>query len=246
MILAATILIFVLATAVLSGVLGMAGGIILMAILVSLLSVPSAMVVHGAVQAASNGARWVFLRQHMQWQIVPPYILGAAIVVGAFSLIAFIPDPAIVLIVVGFLPWLARITPRLSGLDILRPTTALACGIVVTTAQLFAGASGPLLDVFYLNSSLNRYQIIASKAFTQTIGHILKLTYYSVVVGVISVNTEISLWLILTAIGMAILGARIGTRLLRHFDDDQFRRLSGWVILALGAVCIVNGVMNLA
>ena len=113
MILVATILIFVLATSVLSGVLGMAGGIILMAILVSLLSVPSAMVVHGAVQAASNGARWLFLRQHMQWQIVPPYIFGAAIVVGAFSLLAFVPDPAIVLIVVGFLPWLARVTPRL-------------------------------------------------------------------------------------------------------------------------------------
>jgi uncharacterized membrane protein YfcA len=216
-----------------------------MAILVSLLSVPSAMVVHGAVQAASNGARWLFLRQHMQWQIVPPYIFGAAIVVSAFSLLAFVPDPAIVLIVVGSLPWLARVTPRLRGLDISRPMTALACGIVVTTAQLFAGASGPLLDVFYLNSSLDRYQIIASKAFTQTIGHILKLTYYSTIFGVVSVNSEISLWIIVTAIGMAIFGARIGTRLLRHINDDQFRRLSGWIILALGAVCIVNGIVNL-
>ena len=48
------ILATVFATAVLSGVLGMAGGMILMAILVSTLSVAGAMIVHGVVQAVSK------------------------------------------------------------------------------------------------------------------------------------------------------------------------------------------------
>ena len=38
----------VFVTSLISGVIGMAGGMILMAVLVSLLSVPAAMVVHGA------------------------------------------------------------------------------------------------------------------------------------------------------------------------------------------------------
>ena len=55
----------VFVTSLISGVIGMAGGMILMAVLVSLLSVPAAMVVHGAVQATANGSRAYFLRQHI-------------------------------------------------------------------------------------------------------------------------------------------------------------------------------------
>ena len=43
-------------------------------------------------------------------------------------------------------PIYARLVPRLKGLDICSRPTAFLCGIVVTGAQLFAGASGPLLD----------------------------------------------------------------------------------------------------
>ena len=48
----------------------------------------------------------------------------------------------------------------------------MSTGVVVSATQLLAGASGPLLDVFYLNTPLNRYQVIASKAITQTLGHV--------------------------------------------------------------------------
>ena len=66
---ATVILLTVLATAVISGVLGMAGGLALMAVLTSLLPVGGAMILHGAVQAASNGARFVFLRDRMMWGV---------------------------------------------------------------------------------------------------------------------------------------------------------------------------------
>ena len=44
--------------------------------------------------------------------------------------------------------------------------------------QLIAGASGPILDVFYNGSSLNRREIVATKAFTQAMGHLIKLAFY--------------------------------------------------------------------
>ena len=43
---------------------------------------------------------------------------------------------------------------------------------------------------------------------------------------------------------LAVAGARIGTRLLDRFDDRQFRRVTGPVILALGAVCVLKGVRD--
>ena len=238
------ILVSVLVTAVLSGVLGMAGGLVLMGVLVLLLPVATAMIVHGAVQAASNGARCLFLRKHVQWGIVPPYAAGAAVVVAGFAAATLVPEPGVVLMLVGALPWLARATPRFAALDIRRPATAFSCGIVVTAAQLFAGASGPLLDAFYLNTTLDRFQVVASKAFTQTLGHLAKVGYYGFLVGGAGIDIDVPGWLLTLACLVAVAGARIGTRLLARLRDDRFRRISGHVILALGAACVVRGALE--
>ncbi len=233
----------VFATSVLSGVLGMAGGMILMAILVSMMSVPAAMIVHGAVQATSNGSRAWILRAHIRWRVLPPYLLGSAAALAVFTALTLVPDAGLVLVLVGVFAWLARLVPRLKGLDVERPATAVACGATVTAAQLFAGASGPLLDVFYLNASLDRYQVIASKAFTQTIGHLLKLAYYATLIGVAE---SLPWWLFVVAMATAVTGTRVGTRLLDRWRDEMFRSVSGWVILAIATVCVVKGVIELA
>jgi uncharacterized membrane protein YfcA len=240
--LAALILATVLITSVLSGILGMAGGMILMAVLVSVLSVGAAMMLHGAVQAVANGSRAWFLRTHIQWQILPAYLIGATLTVALFTLLTVLPDADLVLMGVGILPWLARAVPHLRGLNVTHQPTALACGVVVTAAQLFAGASGPLLDVFYLNSPLNRFQVIASKALTQAIGHVLKLVYYGLVVGV---TDSVPLLLYGLAIATAVAGTRIGTRILGRFSDDRFRRLSGYAILAIATLCFLRGLEGL-
>ena len=241
------ITIAVFLTAVLSGIVGMAGGIVLMGVLVTTLSVSTAMVVHGAVQAASNGARFIFLREHMMWHVLGPYLAGAAITVGVFLSLTFVPEPALVLIMIGAFPWLTRIIPATRGLDIRRPRTGIVCGATVTAAQLLAGASGPLLDVFYVNTPVDRFKIIATKAFTQTLGHLIKLVYYGVALSHVDTSLTDQTTQLLIAFGIvaAILGARVGTWLLNYVNDDTFRRVSGWIILALGTVCIVKGITDL-
>ena len=97
MILNLVILLSVLATSILSGILGMAGGMILMAILVSTVSVAAAMMIHGVVQATANGSRAWFLRRHIQWRILPAYLLGSSTVLGLFSAVTLVPNSAICL-----------------------------------------------------------------------------------------------------------------------------------------------------
>jgi len=242
MLLHALILVSVLVTAVLSGILGMAGGMILMAILVSTVSVSAAMMLHGAVQAMSNGSRTLFLWRHVQWRILPPYLVGATLAVAGFAAITLVPDAGVVLVLVGAMPFIARITPRLSSLDMNQAPTAAVCGAVVTAAQLLAGASGPLLDMFYLNSTLTRHEVVASKAITQTLGHLLKLVYYGVIIG----NADtLPVWIYPVAMLIAVLGTRIGTRLLDRLADETFRRVSGWFILGIAGVCLVQGTRSL-
>ena len=237
------IIIAVFATSILSGVLGMAGGMILMAILVSTLSVGAAMMLHGAVQAMANGSRSWFLREHIQWRILPGYAAGAALTLVGFISLTLVPDADLILMLVGILPFLARLIPHLKGLDVTRVATAVSCGAVVTAAQLLAGASGPLLDVFYLNSPLNRFQIIASKAFTQALGHLLKLAYYGWIIGV---TDSVPVWLYGLAILTAVAGTRIGTRLLERVTDTRFRDVSSLVILAIAGVCFLKGAWGIA
>jgi uncharacterized membrane protein YfcA len=244
------ILIAVLGTSMLSGVLGMAGGMILMALLVALLPVAAAMMLHGAVQAFSNGSRAWFLREHVRWKILPFYLVGATVAVGGFAMLTLVPDPAVVLLLVGAMPWIARATPHLGNrLDATRPVTGAICGLLVTIAQLLAGASGPLLDLFYLNTPLTRHEVVATKALTQTVGHLLKLVYYGLIAASVAnaagANAEIPVWLYVAAIATAVAGARVGTRLLDRIADDHFRRVSGWVILGLGAVSMVEGARQL-
>ena len=141
------------------------------------------------------------------------------------------------------MPFLARVVPHLKGLDVTHLPTAALCGLVVTAAQLFAGASGALLDVFYLNARLNRFEIIATKAFTQAAGHLLKLFYYGLIIGV---TDSVAAWVYLVAILTAVIGTRIGTRLLDRVGEATFRKVSGWVILSIATVCVISGAWQLA
>ncbi len=235
----ALIIISVGATSLLSGILGMAGGMILMAILVTTLTVANAMLLHGAVQATANGSRAWFLRSHIRWRLLPAYLIGAAAAVGFFTWAVVVPDAGVVLILVGLFPWLARASKRLKGLDITKPFTTVVCGMVVTAAQLLAGASGPVLDVFYLNSPLTRQEIVANKALTQTIGHLLKIVYYG---AIISLGTTLPWWLFVLALAAAIAGTRAGTLLLMRWNDAQFQKVSQAIILVIAALCVVQGV----
>jgi len=227
----------VFVTSLISGIVGMAGGMILMAVLVSLLSVPAAMVVHGAVQATANGSRAFFLREHIQWHILPRYLLGSAVAVAGFWALAWLPPPEVVLLLIGVFPWLALALPRTSPLVITHHGSQVLCGFLVTGAQLVAGASGPLLDLFYVNSELDRHAIVASKAITQTLGHLTKLAYYGALYGLAEETPPL---LIGAALLSSVLATRIGTLILGRVSNEHFRRVSQWLILMLGALCIAN------
>lgn len=232
------IIISALVTSLLSGLVGMAGGVVLMAVLVNILPVSSAMVLHGITQFTANGSRTLILRKHLMWRLLPGYILGASAAVAGFSALLFVPEASVVLILVGLFPWLARLQPKSSALNITRPASNIICGFSVTSAQLLAGAAGPLLDLFYLNSGLDRQTVVANKALTQTIGHLLRIFYYG---AIISVATPLPNWLFLAAAIAAVIGTRLGTWLLARWDDQRFQKVSGQIILATGTICILQG-----
>ena len=66
---------------------------------------------------------------------------------GVFAAFTFVPDIGLVFFLIGLLPFLALVLPESINLDMEKPTIAFSSGITVTTAQMLAGASGPVLDM---------------------------------------------------------------------------------------------------
>ena len=110
-ILIAALGLLMVATAFLSGLFGMAGGMILIGVLLALMPLPTAMVLHAITQMASNGWRAFLWRAHIRWRPVFVYLIGCALALGVWSLTRYVPDKPIALLLLGITPFMARLMP---------------------------------------------------------------------------------------------------------------------------------------
>src|SRR6202000_2983747 len=97
------------ATAFLSGLFGMAGGMILIGVLLALMPLPTAMVLHAITQMASNGWRAFLWRAHIRWRPVSGYLIGWTLGLWAWSITRYVPDKPIALLILGITPFMARL-----------------------------------------------------------------------------------------------------------------------------------------
>lgn len=231
-----------LATGLVSGILSMAGGMILMSIFSLLLSIPAAMVLHGVTQTVSNGSRVWLYRQHICWSILLPYSIGALAILGLFSWVSFVPDIAMVFLLIGGLPFFSIGLPAKMNLDVSRPGIALACGLLVTGIQMLAGASGPVLDMFYVNSTLSRQQILGTKAITQALGHLIKYGYYALV---LKLGLALPMEVYACVVVAAVMGNWLASHVVMRINDAKFKRTGRYVIPLIGVVYIGAGISAL-
>ncbi|PTY37417.1 hypothetical protein BGP77_12985 [Saccharospirillum sp. MSK14-1] len=231
------------ATSFLSGILGMGGGIILMGVLVLLLPLASAMVLHALTQIAANGSRAWLHRRHIHWGVLRWYVLGGLAVLGLFFFLWFEVPKSWFFIGLGLMALLGNVLPKSWQLDVTRPVQSVVCGALVTAGQLFVGVAGSILDLFFIHARLNRYQVVATKAITQTSGHLMKLTFYGSLVFSQPQSLGIPFWVYVAVIPAAFLGTRLGAEVLHRLDDQQFRRYTRWVLNAVGVVYITRGVL---
>lgn len=229
----------VLATSFLSGIFGMAGGMILMGVLVALMPVSAAMVLHGAAQLTANGWRAVLWRRHVDLNIFGRFLLGLLAAGLIFAFIGFIPDRAMVLITLGILPFLVVIIPRQYVPQVTSRWGAELCGLLNTAMQFIAGVSGPLLDVFYVRTEMDRRVVVATKAACQACAHLAKLIYFG---QALSSGESLPGFLLGLAIIMAIIGTSLSKFVLERLNDQQFRRWTQILVMVIGSVYLVQGV----
>lgn len=238
-------------TSALSGVFGMAGGIILMAVLLGLMPLTAAMILHAVIQAVSNGWRCILWRRHIVWRVLPFYLGGVA---GGFAVVAgvnYVPDKAWALMMMGTLPLLAIISRRYVNLRITNNYHAFGGAIVLTFIHMTAGVVGPLLDTLYNQAPLTRQEIVSTKAFTQTFMHVLRFGYYMLVLFVSGgAATASGLWTMMAGValplfvlgGTSVAGTSAAALLLKRWNDTHFKMASHYIILAVSILCLTQGV----
>ena len=128
------ILVATFATAFLSSIFGMLGGLILMGVLISFLSVGPAMVLHGLIQATSNGYRAWLNRDDINWKIILALLIGSVISLIILFFIAFEPSKILVIFALGLLPYIAWAVPKELSLDITKPHVSVFAGGVVAVS----------------------------------------------------------------------------------------------------------------
>lgn len=237
------ILLATLITSFISGIFGMAGGLMLMGVLVLVLPVSGAMVVHGAVQSVSNGWRAVLLRRWINWRVIAIYIAGSAAAFALLFSLTFQLPEAWLFIVLGLVPTLIWIPKKRLELDARKPVHAIACGFTVTGLNVVAGVSGPLLDIFFVAESVDRRMVVSTKAATQVISHGVKIAYY-VAPALAAGAVPQPLWL-LAAAPLAIFGTTLGARVLHWMSDVQFRNATKWIVTGIGAIYVIRGLVLL-
>lgn len=233
----------VILTSFVSGVFGMAGGIILLAILIgSGMDVAPAMAFHGVAQASGNIWRAWLWRRHVDVRILAWFSLGALSAFALFTVIRFVPDRATVLILLGLVPFLTlglpeRIVPQAD-----RKGGAVACGASSMGITLLAGVAGPLVDAFFVRMKRDRRDVVATKAGCAFIGNSLKTVYFAWI-SAASLSLDITLGIV--AVGASIIGTTLSRRVLEGMSDHHFRRWTQAIILVIGTISIAMGIADL-
>jgi uncharacterized membrane protein YfcA len=228
----------VLTTSFISGVFGMAGGMILMAIFLALMPLPAAIALHGATQVAANAWRaWIWRRQ-IHWHIVWKYAIGAGIALSVFSFGVFAPDKSAALTVLGLMSLMGLWLPARFAPNILGRGQAAGAGLLCTALHLICGVSGPNLDLFFVRSDLSRRHTVATKAAINSIGHGLKFAYFTY--ALLASGQNIAPAAALLVMLLAPVGTQLSGRALDAITDEQFRTWSQRLIAAVAAFYLAS------
>jgi uncharacterized membrane protein YfcA len=232
-----------LVTSFISGILGMAGGMILMGVLLALMPLPAAMLLHGISQLTANGWRALMLRERIDWRVLRGYSVGAALALGGFTLLQFVASKPVALILMGLTPFAALALPERFHLNVERRGHSFLCGLVNTAIALVAGISGPILDLFFIRSKMGRHAVVATKATVQSLSHMMKIGYFGGILA--SSGAAVDPRLAVAVVVLGVVGTSLSKQVLERISDADFRRWTRWTVMTLGSFYLASGVLAL-
>jgi uncharacterized membrane protein YfcA len=238
----AIMLVSVFLTSMLSGIFGMAGGLVLLGILLLILPVGTAIAVQGAIQLIANGSRAFFSRAYIDLRVLAIMTAGLPVAAAALFILRYTPDLATVCITVGLLPILLWIPQSWLALDASKPHHAFICGLLGGGINLAVGVAGPTIDMFFIRTPMDRRTIIATKAAAQVVNHAAKIAFYWSATATLA---PFEWGAIALAAPFAVLGTSAGHWVLQRLTDANFKRWTRLIVTAIGIYYLARGIFLL-
>ena len=227
-----------IATSFLSGIFGMAGGLVLIGVLLALLPLPEAMALHAVTQMASNGWRGLLWWRHVRWHAAGVLLIGCLAAFIVWSLVRYVPSKPIALLMLGATPLLVRLMPINLKPNPERVSHGILFGSISMSLMLLTGVSGPLIDTYFLGGNLDRREIVATKAVCQVFAHGAKYIYFG---GLIEQAAGLDPLMAGLAIAASMAGTSLARPILEKLSDTQYRTWATHIITAIATFYLAQG-----
>lgn len=232
---------FAFLTSALSGVAGLGGGTILIGVFFALGMAPvDAVPLFAAVQLVSNASRTIAYVKHVEWHAAGWFALAAIPATVLLAPYAARVDANLVRLILAALI-LASLLPTRNGAAPLppRPSFILA-GLLNGGLGMFVGATGLFVGRLFLRPEWRKETTIATLAFTQVLGHGLRVLAY----GLVGYSAFARPGLLIPLCFAVIAGTWTGKRLNARLDEKQFAGLFKAILLVLSLKLIYDSMQG--
>jgi uncharacterized membrane protein YfcA len=206
-------------TSTLAGVMGMGGGILLIAAMPGLLPAAAILPIHAVTQLGSNLSRAGFGWRAIEPRLIPAIALGAVLGawVGAevYQRLDLVWLPAIIGVLILLLTWVRL--PTVPGAGQL---SLLFLGFYQTGLGMLAGATGPVGGAVLMRRNTDRDWLVVNTAVYMTLNHLVRLGAF------VAIGFSFAPWwpLVLGMIAAVTLGSWVGTALRQRLPQIDFER----------------------
>jgi uncharacterized membrane protein YfcA len=222
-------------TSTITGVVGIGGGMMLIAILPSFLPLNALIPVHGLTQMSSNLSRAVFGYKDVQYEVIPKFLLGSAIGIGIFAGILNVISLEYVPLFIGAYILLSLWSEKFNE-KIKRYESYFLAGFFQTGLSMVVGATGPLTMTLLLKDYGDKNKVVSTGAALMSITHVLKVFVF-MYFGFVFFDY---LGVIVAMIIGAVAGSWTGTQLRDKIEGKKFVLILKVLLSALAIYVIVG------
>lgn len=217
---------------------GIGGGVLLLAVMASLVPPVVLIATHGVIQLGSNAGRVLLMPRHILWTVLPAFAIGSVLGAATGGLLVVNLPGALVQLGLGlFIVWSVLGRPPRGVRD-----WPVAVGAVSSFLTMFFGATGMLVAVYTKSLFLDRRGHVATHAALMTLQHAIKV----VVFGLLGFAYGPWLGFVAAMIAAGFLGTLAGRLLLEQLADGVFRRALDLILLVLAARLVWASATQLA
>lgn len=204
-------------TSTIAGVVGLGGGMILIAILPSFLPINALVPVHGLTQLSSNLSRAVFGYKDVQIEVIPKFLFGSLLGVSFFAAILLLISLEYVPLFIGLYILLSMWSQKFNE-KIKRFESYVVIGFFQSGFSIVVGATGPLATTLLVKDYDDKHAVVATAAALMSITHLLKVFTFMFFGFVFFDYIGILTAMIIGAIA----GSWMGTKLRDKIDGKKF------------------------